>query len=135
MTCFATIRTMSWIQGSHSALSALTSICAYCIFSLQTKRAPHRLTMLQVLIMSDQADATRHAITTPALRGRSSFADAQSRQYEGLRMLYERRSNASWFLLVDDDTFVNVGMLRAYTALFDASNVITLKRDPKSHPR
>ena len=100
----------------------------------------------QILFMADADNASTGAQTTAALRGRRSYWDAQSRGFEGLRLLFLNRTGSAqrlaptprashpsaaarlpaWTLLVDDDSFVNVPHLLRYAASFDPSRPLLI---------
>lgn len=66
-------------------------------------------------IFADENDSSiPHFITLPELRGKSSYDDAQHRQLRGMKWLRThkpRLSNKNWFVLVDDDTWINIPAL------------------------
>jgi len=68
-------------------------------------------------IFSDEDDPDSQQMTLPELKGRRFYKDAQQRQIAGLKWLWKKESNIhnfKWFMLVDDDTHVNVGALSSF---------------------
>ena len=66
-----------------------------------------------VYAFSDQKGP--YTMTLPQLSGRSSFADAQQRQPRGMQWIFNSsQPSTAWYLLVDDDTWVNVPMLGVF---------------------
>ncbi|KAJ3090574.1 hypothetical protein HK102_003333 [Quaeritorhiza haematococci] len=61
--------------------------------------------------------------TLPELRGRTSYDDAQHRQLRGMQWLLSHRpelvKTKKWFILVDDDSWVNIPGMTAFLRAFD----------------
>lgn len=68
-------------------------------------------------IFSDQHDPDAHQMTLPQIQGKPTYVDAQQRQSRGLKWLWRthfRTHDFNWFMLIDDDTHVNVGALSEF---------------------
>ncbi|CAF3418548.1 unnamed protein product [Rotaria sp. Silwood1] len=74
-------------------------------------------------IFADAADASIPLITLPKLENKPSRDDAQHRQIVGSQWLISNKSKlikyVKWFVLADDDTWINVPALLSYLQLFD----------------
>lgn len=86
-----------------------------------TQRASWMRWAEHILIFADVDDPELGIITLSALANRAGFGEAQWRQLHGMRWLYQFRRDLmskSWFVLVDDDTWVNVPSLLEYVTAF-----------------
>ena len=87
--------------------------------SLSKARATHgwMVDVPHEFIFSDQHGPDAHQVTLPQIQGKPTYVDAQQRQSQGLKWLWRthfRIHDFNWFMLVDDDTRVNVGALSEF---------------------
>ncbi|KAK9836088.1 hypothetical protein WJX81_000476 [Elliptochloris bilobata] len=72
-----------------------------------------------VLIVGDEVDASVPVLTLPELAGRPGYWNAQHRQLRGMRKQRPELLSKRFFLLADDDTWVNLPLLQTYLAQYD----------------
>eukprot|EP00743_Colponemidia_sp_Colp-15_P006604 GILK01007117.1.p1 GENE.GILK01007117.1~~GILK01007117.1.p1 ORF type:complete len:398 (-),score=26.58 GILK01007117.1:174-1337(-) len=71
-----------------------------------------------IFIFADQENSDMHTMTLPELKGRTSYLDAAHRQSRGMKWMVENHldfvKSKKWFILLDDDTFLNVPYMLQY---------------------
>ncbi|KAK9832625.1 hypothetical protein WJX81_004913 [Elliptochloris bilobata] len=75
-----------------------------------------------VLIVGDAENASVPMMTLPELEGRSGYWDAQHRHLRTVRYVREHRPellSKRYFLLIDDDSWLNLPLLQMYLAQYD----------------
>ena len=72
-----------------------------------------------IIFISDDHEKSIGIETFPNLKGKTSKADAQHRQFTAMKAVYSNKkkyTNKKWYFLVDDDTFVNYNQLVDFVA-------------------
>lgn len=139
-----------WIEGHSGTVYAsrlqqchtMTEDVAFVVMASSTFSERHlaqRATWMRGIknVHSFSDEAAPYVQTLPQLEHRPSYYDAQYRQLYGMQyMLAHNVSRAAkWFMLVDDDTWVNIPALRRYLtqlAPLQSGRVITGFRHPPS---
>lgn len=104
------------IMGSAATKPRLRSLWATWLATLNSS---------SVFVFGDESDPDLHMKTLPELRGRKGYIDSGQRQLRGMQHLAinspDLVAHFKWFILIDDDSFINVPLLFSYLADFPPS--------------